>query len=192
VTIVSFFFTRCPDPRMCPLVTAKFRRMTALLDGTSIRLLEVTLDPADTPAVLRRYGVAVGADGRRWQLATGTPAALAGFAERMGLVVDRPRPGAILHTEAVVIARDGIVARSVPGNAWSAEEIAAEARAVDALPANPLARLALRAFGGLAALCGVAGARGITPAASAAIFLALLAAGGWLARRLFRGLVAGR
>ena len=27
VTILSFFYTRCPDPRMCPLVTAKFHRM---------------------------------------------------------------------------------------------------------------------------------------------------------------------
>lgn len=185
VTILSFFYTRCPDPRMCPLVTAKFHRMAVLLDGTPIRLVEVTLDPADVPAVLRRYAAATGADGRRWTLATGEPQAVTAFAERMGLVVDRPRPGAIVHSEAVVIARDGVVARNVPGNDWTAEQIAAEARAVAALPADPLARLALRAFGGLAALCGVAGAHGITPAATIAIFLVLLGGAGWLARRLF-------
>jgi cytochrome oxidase Cu insertion factor (SCO1/SenC/PrrC family) len=190
VTILSFFYTRCPDPRMCPLVTAKFRRMAAALDGTPIRLVELTLDPADTPAVLRRYAAATGADGRRWTLAAGEPQAVTAFAERLGLVVDRPRPGAIVHSEAVVIARDGVVARNVPGNDWTAEQIAAEARAVAALPADPLARLALRAFGGLAALCGAAGARGITPAATILIFLTLLGAAGWLARRLYHRMVA--
>jgi hypothetical protein len=61
---------------MCPLVTAKFHRMAQLLDGTPIRLLETALDPEyDTPAVLRRYGAAMGADGRRWTLATSEPAA---------------------------------------------------------------------------------------------------------------------
>ena len=110
VTVLSFIYTRCPDPSMCPLVTAKFRRMSQLLGGTSIRLVEVTLDPAyDTPAVLRRYAAAAGADGRRWTLATGEPEALAGFAERMGLLVDRPRPGIVVHSEAAIIARDGIV-----------------------------------------------------------------------------------
>ena len=56
VRILSFIYTRCPDPTMCPLVTLKFGRMVPLLAGTPIGLLEVTLDPAyDTPPVLRRY-----------------------------------------------------------------------------------------------------------------------------------------
>jgi len=186
VTILSFFYTRCPDPRMCPLVTAKFRQMAGLLAGTPIRLVEVTLDPGDVPAVLRRYAAATGADGHRWTLATGEPGAVTAFAERMGLLVDRPRPGAIVHTEAVVIARDGVVARNVPGNDWTAPQIAAEARAVAALPADPLARFALRAFGGLVALCGAAGTSGVTPAAAAVIFLVLFGGAAWLARRVFR------
>ncbi|MBV8165475.1 MAG: SCO family protein, partial [Alphaproteobacteria bacterium] len=92
VTVLSFIYTRCPDPKMCPLVTAKFARMSALLRDTPVRLLEITLDPDyDTPAVLRAYGRAAGADGVRWTLATGEKSRLAAFAERAGLVVDRPR-----------------------------------------------------------------------------------------------------
>lgn len=192
IVVVSFIYTRCPDPAMCPLVTAKFHRMAQLLANTPVRLVEVALDPAyDTPAVLRRYAAAVGADGRRWTLATGEPAALAAFAERMGLFVQRPRPGVVLHTEVAVIARDGIVSRSIGGNGWSAEEVVAEARAVAALPANPLQRLALRAFGGLAALCGAVGVRGITPAATVGVFLALLVLTSWYALRMLRRLLAG-
>jgi cytochrome oxidase Cu insertion factor (SCO1/SenC/PrrC family) len=75
VSIVSFIYTRCPDPRMCPLVTAKFARMAKLLDGTPVHLVEITLDPGyDTPAVLRAYARAAGADGDRWTFATGQSA----------------------------------------------------------------------------------------------------------------------
>jgi cytochrome oxidase Cu insertion factor (SCO1/SenC/PrrC family) len=192
-TIIAFIYTRCPDPQMCPLVTAKFARLARLTAGTPIRLLEVTLDPGyDTPQVLRRYGRAAGADGVRWTLATGQPEALAAFAGRAGLYVDRPRPGLVLHTEAVLIARDGIVEANVPGNAWSADEIAAEARAIAQLPTNPLQRLALRAFGGLAELCGHVGVGGITPAATLAIFVALLAASLFASRRLLHQILTGK
>lgn len=192
VVVVSFIYTRCPDPRMCPLVTAKFHQMARLLRGTPVRLLEVTLDPTyDTPPVLRRYGTAAGADGTRWTLATGQADALAAFAERAGLTVDRPRPGVIAHTEAVLLARDGVVEENIPGNEWTADEVAAEARATAALPANPLQRLALRAFGGLARLCGAAGAHGITPALTLAIFLALCTLGLLGGRRMLSRILAG-
>lgn len=192
VTILSFIYTRCPDPQMCPLVTLKFGRMLPLLAGTPIALLEVTLDPAyDTPPVLRRYARAVGADGTRWTLATGEPRALEAFAERAGLLVARPRPGVITHTEAVLIVRDGVVEENIGGNDWTAAEIAAEARSVAALPADPLQRALLRAFGGLERLCGIGGAHGVTPAQGLAVFLVVLGAALWFARRLLRSMLAG-
>jgi cytochrome oxidase Cu insertion factor (SCO1/SenC/PrrC family) len=187
VTVLSFIYTRCPDPRMCPLVTAKFARMARLLSGTDVRLLEITLDPAyDTPAVLRAYGKAAGADGSRWTLATGQFASLAAFAERSGLYVDRPRPGVILHSDAVLIARDGILERNIGGNDWTAESVAAEARSIATLPGDPIARFALRLAGGVVEVCGGAIARGLTPA----IMLILIAAGVVLATGA--GLFAGR
>jgi cytochrome oxidase Cu insertion factor (SCO1/SenC/PrrC family) len=187
VTVLSFIYTRCPDPRMCPLVTAKFARMAQLLAGTPVRLLEITLDPAhDTPAVLRAYGKGAGADGTRWTLATGQAASLAAFAERAGLYVDRPRAGLILHSDAVLIARDGILEQNVGGNDWSAESVAAEARSIATLPADPIARFALRLVGGVVEVCGGAIARGVTPA----VLLMLVAAGIVLVAAA--GLFAGR
>jgi hypothetical protein len=178
VTVLAFIYTRCPDPTMCPLVTLKFSRMFALLRGTPIRLLEVTLDPDyDTPAVLRAYGRAAGADGVRWTLATGEKSAIAAFAERAGLYVDRPRPGLILHTEALLIARDGALENTFVGNDWTAAEAAAEARSIATLPANPLARFALRLFGGVVRTCGAALSRGFTPLALLSLTGGLAAAG---------------
>jgi cytochrome oxidase Cu insertion factor (SCO1/SenC/PrrC family) len=193
VTVLSFIYTRCPDPRMCPLVTAKFARMAQLLAGTPVHLLEITLDPAfDTPAVLRAYGKAAGADGDRWTLATGQPAALAAFAARAGLYVDRPRPGYILHTEAVLIARDGILERNLGGNDWTAAGVAAEARSIATLPGDPIARFVLRLYGGVVEVCGGAVARGLSPIVLLTIILgagAVAAAGLLYAgrRRIWNG-----
>jgi len=181
VTVLAFIYTRCPDPRMCPLVTSKFARMSRLLADTQVRLLEVTLDPAyDTPAVLRAYGRAVGADGVRWTLATGEAGAVAAFAERAGLAVDRPRPGLILHTEAVLITHDGLLERNIPGNDWTATEVAAESRSIAQLPADPLARFGLRLFGGVVEMCGAAAARGFSPLMLLTLVAAILAAGAFL------------
>ncbi len=178
VSVIAFIYTRCADPRMCPLVTAKFARMADLLAGTPVRLLEITLDPAyDTPAVLRRYGRGAGADGVRWTLATGQPAAIAAFAERAGLYVDRPRPGLVLHSEAVLIARDGVLEQNIGGNDWTAPEVAAEASSIATLPANPLARFALRLFGGVVSVCGAAISRGFTPAMLLSAIALVLACG---------------
>lgn len=195
VTVLAFIYTRCPDPRMCPLVTAKFARMSRLLAGTPVRLLEVTLDPAfDTPAVLRAYGRAAGADGVRWTLATGEAGAIAAFAERAGLTVDRPRPGLVLHTEAVLIAHDGLLERNIPGNDWTATEVAAESRSIEQLPADPLARFGLRLFGGVVEMCGAAAARGFSPLMLLTLVGAVVAAGALLfaGRRRIWPRLAGR
>src|ERR1700737_37417 len=42
--VVTFIYTNCRDE--CPLISAKFRRLSGMLDGTRFHLVEVTLDPA--------------------------------------------------------------------------------------------------------------------------------------------------
>lgn len=184
VSVVSFIYTRCPDPKMCPLVTAKFARMTKLLADAPVRLLEITLDPGyDTPAVLRSYAHAVGADGDRWTFATGQASSIAAFADRAGLYVDRPRPGVILHSETVMISREGMLQKNVGGNDWTADSVAAEARSIATLPGDPIARFWLRLVGGVVEVCGGAIARGLTPIellSTIGIVVLLLATGGAL------------
>lgn len=59
--LLSFIYTRCYDPRGCPLATAVLRRVERDLHddlelAAHVRLVTVSFDPAhDTPEVMRRY-----------------------------------------------------------------------------------------------------------------------------------------
>jgi len=58
---VSFIFTRCPMPNMCPLITLTMARLQRDLESAGldqdVRLLLVTYDPVyDTPERLKTYG----------------------------------------------------------------------------------------------------------------------------------------
>jgi cytochrome oxidase Cu insertion factor (SCO1/SenC/PrrC family) len=143
--ILSFIYTRCADPAMCPLVSAKFEQLQRRIGAAPIRLLELTLDPRfDTPQVLRRYGRAFGEDPARWTLATGTPGTLGELAARLGIASTWTRPGTLAHTEAaIVLDRNGAIDRIVEGNAWTPDQILALAREAAGAPAAPLARLTL-------------------------------------------------
>lgn len=172
-TILAFVYTRCRDARMCPLVAAKFARMQRALGGTPLRLVTLTLDPAyDTPPVLARYGAAYGADPARWSLVTGRPADVDQIAARLGIAVERPRPGVVLHGEAAVIVdARGRIVRFADGADWLPDDLLASAREVAALPADPLVRVRLWLASSASALCG---GRGATPL-SVGSGLALLA-----------------
>jgi protein SCO1/2 len=59
-TVVSFLFTRCPNPRMCPFIASRMAALQRLVAASGlsgdVRLLIVTYDPVyDTPARLRQY-----------------------------------------------------------------------------------------------------------------------------------------
>jgi hypothetical protein len=95
-------------------------------------------------------------------------------------VVDRPRPGLINHTDAVLITHDGLLERNIAGNDWTAAEVAAEARSIATLPADPIARFGLRLFGGVVQMCGAAAARGFSPLMLLTLAAAIAAAGALL------------
>jgi cytochrome oxidase Cu insertion factor (SCO1/SenC/PrrC family) len=143
--ILSFIYTRCADPRMCPLVSSKYARLQRAIGDAPVRLLEITLDPQfDTPRVLRNYGHAFGADPKRWTLATGTPASIDELAARFGIATQWTRPGTLVHTEAaIVVDREGRIAEAIDGNAWSPEQLLAVAREAAGVESSPLARIAL-------------------------------------------------
>jgi cytochrome oxidase Cu insertion factor (SCO1/SenC/PrrC family) len=176
-TIVSFIYTRCPDAQMCPLVAAKFARIQRELRGAPIRLVTVTLDPAyDTPHVLARYGAAYGADPEIWTLATGPAASIDDVAGRLGIVVERPRPGVIVHSEAAIIVdASNRVARFVDGAAWLPDDVLGAARQVASIPDNSFHRLRLWLASSASALCGGRGATPLSIGAGLALLLAITA-----------------
>ncbi len=61
-TAVTFMYTRCPDPRMCPLITVQManlqRKVLAVGLGDKVQLLLISYDPVyDTPERLKKYGM---------------------------------------------------------------------------------------------------------------------------------------
>jgi cytochrome oxidase Cu insertion factor (SCO1/SenC/PrrC family) len=123
--VVSFIYTRCPDPRMCPLTSSKFARLQSELRGKPVQLVEITLDPAyDSPRVLRNYGRGFGADPARWTLATGAEGSIDELAARFGVASRWTTPSTLVHTESVIVLdRANRLADSVDGNAWTPEQI---------------------------------------------------------------------
>jgi cytochrome oxidase Cu insertion factor (SCO1/SenC/PrrC family) len=193
-TVVSFFFTRCPDPRVCSLVTAKFAQLERLLRDTHVRLVEVTLDPQyDRPRILRRYAAAAGAHAPNWRFATGRPADVFALSQRFGIVLDRARTGALAHSQALaIVSRDGVASVLLDGDDWSAQDVAAEARAQARLSSNPLRRFALSLFARVSAACGEHGLGAIPIPVALALFAALTVVFGWVVLRLFAATFAER
>ena len=101
---VTFVYSRCPIATACPLTVARFSKIDAGLKKDNFgQLLCVTVDPEnDTPAVLKEYADAVGADPKRWKFLTGDPQAVARVAESFG-VLYYPDKAQIVHAQAVAI-----------------------------------------------------------------------------------------
>jgi cytochrome oxidase Cu insertion factor (SCO1/SenC/PrrC family) len=174
--VVAFIYTRCADPRMCPLVSSKFARLQHAIGNAPIRLLEITLDPRfDTPHVLRMYGRAYRADPRRWTIATGAPASIDELAGRFGIATQWTEPGTLVHTEAVsVVDPQGRMAQTIDGNAWTPEAVLALARETGGAPQSPPARIALWLTAAVES-CG--GTRGAVNALEGLALLVLVAGG---------------
>jgi protein SCO1/2 len=101
---LTFIYTRCRDPKMCPLVSAKLQQVQTRTAGTPVDLVEVSLDPAyDRPPVLARYGKTFGADPARWHLFTGDPRSVLDFAARFRILERSAGADTIVHSERLAI-----------------------------------------------------------------------------------------
>jgi protein SCO1 len=122
---LTFIYTRCPVATACPMTTAKFSQLDALLRGKGIgHLLTITVDPEhDTPQVLAEYAKHAGADPKRWSFLTGPPQEVARVGADLG-VIYYPDRGQIVHSLAAgVIDPDGKLSTIYYGEAWQAEHL---------------------------------------------------------------------
>jgi protein SCO1/2 len=129
-TVISFIFTRCPDPRMCPATT---KRLAALGKNASDRGLEdarfvlISFDPAyDTPGILNQYARSFGMEDESFSLLTGDEAAIKALLRLFG-VRTVEADGTIDHTQVTLLSdRFGRIVFRQPGSRWSAEAILAQ------------------------------------------------------------------
>jgi protein SCO1 len=100
VVAVAFIYTHCPD--ICPLLTQKMAKVQDELGaafGPKIAFLSITIDPKrDTPAVLKGYAEAFGANPGGWWFLTGKPQTIRDLTRRYGVFVDEKAGGEITHT----------------------------------------------------------------------------------------------
>jgi protein SCO1/2 len=188
VVVLSFIYTRCRDPRMCPLISADFRAVQERLRGGPFHLVEITLDPVyDRPPVLAAYGRTFGADPRRWSIVTGDPNDVLDLAARFSVSAFPDQNAGLIHTDRTAIAdKDGRLREFIDETGWLPDQVATAARGYAGEATNPFSRFDLWLSEQAVAICGnsVAGVSGI---ADLAIVLALFGALGFVLFRLARG-----
>jgi protein SCO1/2 len=132
--LMTFIYTRCPLPEFCPRLSSQFARIQDDLakipeDYARTHLVTVSFDPQyDTPAVLRKYGMAYlrddGSGFSHWDFASAPSDKLRDLANAFGLYYNE-EDNQISHTmNIVLIAPDGTVVHY-----WSADWTAAELEA---------------------------------------------------------------
>ncbi len=187
--VLAFIYTRCLDPRMCPLISAKFNALQQRIGARRLHLVEVTLDPSyDRPPVLARYGKMFGANPQRWTLAVGDAEATLDFAARFGIAAFPDPDTGIVHTENTVeIGPDGRIRSMVAGAKWQPDQIIADVDGARRADANPLARFDSWRSHAVAAFDGYNGAGGAlgNPGLAVLIFGALAYLIFRFARRIF-------
>ncbi len=122
---VTFIYTRCPIAAACPLTTAKFSKVDAVMSQKGYgELLTLTLDPEhDTPQVLADYAKKAGANPKRWKFLTGDPKDVAEVASRFGILY-YPDQGQLVHGQGIaVIDPKGKLSTIYYGNEWLPEHI---------------------------------------------------------------------
>lgn len=179
--VLAFIYTRCNDPRMCPLISAKFNQLQAQLQNSQTHLVEITLDPEyDRPPVLAAYGRTFGARSSRWTIGTGDPDEVLNFAAAFGLSVFPDEKVGLIHAErTAIISPQGKITNLIDDPGWSLGEIVAEVNTQSHQAANPLARLDLVLSSAAVAVCGnrVAGFSGLF---DLGVVLVIFGSFGWL------------
>lgn len=135
--LLTFVYTRCPDPNQCTLMSGNFATINqrlheqpALYEKT--HLLSISFDPEyDTPKVLRSYGAAY--TGKysdetfaHWEFASGSVDEVKGIAQYFGLRYYQSDSGEqqVIHSlRTAVIGPDGKIVKVYRGNEWKPEEI---------------------------------------------------------------------
>ena len=127
VVAITFIYTRCPLPDVCPRLSNNFARLQQRFRDRMARdltLLSVTFDPQyDKPEVLAEHARGWKADSEGWRFLTGD---LPQIREVCGLFgVDFwPDEGLITHSmRTAVIDRQGRLAANLPGRDFTAGQL---------------------------------------------------------------------
>lgn len=130
--LLSFVFTRCPMPNMCPLnmslskeLIEKWKAQPYLRrKGYPLHILAVTLDPEyDTPKVMREYMASRGLDTEYFTFLTGTPEKLSELASEFN-IIGVPGGGTISHNMKTALLNPLMIPiAEYKDNEWTPDQI---------------------------------------------------------------------
>jgi len=136
--LLTFIYTRCPDPNQCTLMSSNFALIDQELQKQpdlyqKTHLLSISFDPDyDTPQVLRSYGAShTGrySDERfeHWEFASGNKDQVKGIAQFFGMRYFHDTTSGqenVVHSlRTAVIGPDGKVFKAYRGNEWKPEDV---------------------------------------------------------------------
>jgi protein SCO1 len=131
--LLTFIYTRCPNPDFCPRVSGQFAALEKQLaqspaDLARTQLLSISIDPSyDTPAVLRKYGLAyMGGDPARfahWEFAVSSPDDLKQLASAFDLVYYQQDNQIVHSMDTILLAPNGTVAQTWTDNDWTTADM---------------------------------------------------------------------
>jgi protein SCO1/2 len=140
---ITFIYSECPLPDYCIRMSTNFSDLANQLKADAksqkeIGLLSISFDPArDTPAKLKSHGLGYMGKGATdlgvWQLAVGKDEEVKKIADYFGLryEVDENDKTQFIHSlRTVIISPDGTVAKILPGNDWTPNDLRRELEAV--------------------------------------------------------------
>lgn len=127
--LLTFIYTRCPMPEMCPATTLRFQEVQKALSPEErgrVRLIAVSFDPAyDTPEVLADYAELWGVDDSVWSLLTGDQESILRVASAYGVWYEEAEDGTFRHAMySMVLFPDGALHQVLPGSVWDSTEVA--------------------------------------------------------------------
>lgn len=139
---LTFIYRECPLADFCIKMSRNFSDLAVQLNTDpelrdKVRLLSISFDPErDTPAKLREYGIGYMGNPEKpdftvWQLAVGSEKEVRAVADFFGLKYEIDEQDAAQFNHSLVtavVAPDGKVARILPGNRWSPEDLLREIR----------------------------------------------------------------
>ena len=131
VLALTFIFTTCSDT--CPVLTAKMADIARSLGsdfGPRVAFVAISVDPLnDTPARLRDYATAFGADGPGWYFLTGAPGPIDEVVRRYGAFAKKTESGGVDHLFLTsLIDRNGMLRVQYLGTRFDNREMLGDLR----------------------------------------------------------------
>jgi protein SCO1/2 len=129
----TFFFTRCPYPTFCPLMSGNFeaaeKKLLAMPNApTNWHLFSISFDTEyDSPAQLKAYAGRYDYQPEHWSFLTGDLVDITAIGDQVGEYFGHDESGAVTHNlRTVVVDTRGRIQKIFPDNKWTSDELVAE------------------------------------------------------------------